>query len=178
MAVLRLMQSTAPRVRLVLILLCVAFSSTICTAGAAVLANDRPLPFRPGERLKFALRWTVVPAGEAVMEVLPMENFNGTAVYHFRLTAESNALIDLIYKVRDRIDAYVDTGMTHTVYYLHKQREGTNRKDVRVRFDWKTATAQYSDGQKTRRPIALAPGSFDPLSAFYYTRMQNFQNGW
>lgn len=166
---------TARAVRLITVAGCAAFWVVLCIAAA--MADDGEMPFRPGERLRFALRWTMVPAGEAVMEVLPMETLDGRRVYHFRLTAESNAFVDLFYKVRDRIDAYVDGDMTHTLRYLHKQREGGNRKDVRVRFDWRTATAQYTDGQKTRRPIALEAGTFDPLSAFYYTRMLGFESG-
>ena len=155
----------------------VVIFGVLCLSGTAALADGQGLPFRPGERLQFALRWTVVPAGKAVMEVLPFETLEGRRVYHFRLTAESNAFVDLFYKVRDRIDAYVDEAMTHTVHYLHKQREGSNHKDVQVRFDWLSGTAQYIDSGKTQAPIPVEPGAFDPLSAFYYTRTLDFHGG-
>lgn len=135
---------------------------------------DHPMPFAPGERLRFHLRWTVVPAGKAIMEVLPMKAIDGTPVYHFRLTAKSNAFVDIFYKVRDRIDAYASTDMTHAVRYHHKQHEGETRRDVKVEFDWKKEKARYSDG-KTNKKIDIIPGTFDPLSVFYYTRMLKYK---
>ncbi len=136
------------------------------------LANP-PVPFAPGERLRFQLRWTVIPAGEAVMEVLPMKTIDGTQVYHFRLTAESNAFVDMFYKVRDRIDAYANANMTHAVRYRHKQHEGDTRRNVRVDFDWQEEMALYNDGKKDRQ-IDILPGTFDPLGVFYFTRMLDY----
>lgn len=133
-----------------------------------------PMPFAPGERLRFQLRWTVVPAGKAIMEVLPMKTIGGTPVYHFRLTAKSNAFVDIFYKVRDRIDAYASADMTHAVRYHHKQHEGQTRRDVKVEFDWEKEKARYSNG-KTNKKIDIIPGTFDPLSVFYYTRMIRYK---
>lgn len=138
-------------------------------------AADKSMPFRPGEKLKFQLRWTVVPAGEAVMEVMPMKTIDGHRVYHFRLTARSNAFVDMFYKVRDRIDAYASADMTCAVRYRHKQNEGETQRNVKVDFDWRKKLAYYNDG-KTDKQIEIRPGTFDPLSVFYYTRMQNFKN--
>jgi hypothetical protein len=133
-------------------------------------ADGSPMPFAPGERLRFHLRWTVIPAGKAHMEVLPMETIDGVPVYHFRLTAKSNPFVDVFYKVRDRIDAYASADMTHAVRYRHKQHEGDTRRNVEVEFDRKNDKAYYRDG-KTNKKIDIIPGTFDPLSVFYYTRM-------
>ncbi len=132
------------------------------------------VPFTPGERLRFHLRWTVVPAGEAILEVLPIKTINGQKVYHFRLTAESNAFVDLFYKVRDRIDAFASIDMSRAVQYHHKQHEGDNRKDVEVYFDWERELALYNDG-RTNKQIEIKPGTFDPLSVFYYSRTVDFK---
>ena len=131
------------------------------------------MPFAPGERLRFRLRWTVVPAGEAILEVLPFKTIDGERVYHFRLTARSNLIVDQIYKVRDRIDAFASFDMTHAILYHHKQHEGDNRKNVEVRFNWEKDTAFYNDG-RTDNEIPVKPGTFDPLSVFYYSRLVDF----
>ena len=124
--------------------------------------------------MRFDLRWTVVPAGEAILEVLPIQIIDGRQVYHFRLTAESNAFVDLFYKVRDRIDAYASIDMSRAVRYFHKQNEGDNHKDVTVHFDWEKDIALYSDGSSNKK-IKIKPGTFDPLSVFYYSRMAGFK---
>ncbi len=153
--------------------------------GAILLTIPNPLrpaiahagdgvPFAPGEKLRFVLMWTIFPAGEASLEVLPMKTIDGKEAYHFRLTAESNAFVDLFYKVRDRIDAFVSADMSHAIQYTHKQREGDNRKDVQVRFDSKNFLAEYNDGQKNKTSN-IQPGTFDPLGVFYYSRMADYK---
>jgi Protein of unknown function (DUF3108) len=131
------------------------------------------MPFAPGERLRFRLRWTVLPAGEAVLEVLPFQTVNGQKAYHFRLIANSNLLVDQFYKVRDRIDAFASIDMTRTIRYYKKQHEGDVHHNVEVRFDWDKDIAHYKDGQSVSA-IEILPGTFDPLSVFYYSRVADF----
>jgi hypothetical protein len=127
-------------------------------------------PFGPGERLTFVLKWTVIPAGEAVLEVLPLEHMAGIDAYHFVLTARSNAFIDAFYTVRDRIDAWSDAAMTRSLVYRKKQHEGSTRRDITVSFDWEAMTAQYTNKGQARAPIVITDGTFDPLSIFYWSR--------
>ncbi|MCP4745324.1 MAG: DUF3108 domain-containing protein [Desulfobacteraceae bacterium] len=143
----------------------------------AMCRTARPvsMPFSPGERLTFILKWAQIPAGEAVLEVLPMKTFEGAQAYHFRMTAESNSFVDVFYKVRDRIDSYVSEDMSRTIHYKKKQREGEHKKNVQVNFDWEKASAQYSDNDKQKDPITIPPNTFDPLSVFYYSRTQELK---
>ncbi len=138
-------------------------------------AFNKNFPFHPGEKLTFQLKWTIIPAGEATLEILPKETINGIQSYHFVMTAKSNSFIDHFYKVRDRIDAYTDIEMTRTILYKKKQREGKTKRDVVVYFNWKKNKAQYTTLNSTRDPIDILPGSFDPLSAFYYVRLFNLK---
>lgn len=121
--------------------------------------------------MQFELRWENIPAGEATMEVLPVKTIDGTPVYHFLLTAKTNRFIDFFYKVRDRVEAYADLGMNHSIRYHKDQHEGSYKKNVTVAFDWENRQAHYSLKNKGKRPpLDLIPGSFDPLSAFYFAR--------
>lgn len=128
-------------------------------------------PFAPGEKLTFELRWGVIPAGQAVLEVYPMTVTGAERSFHFVLSARSNAFVDIFYKVRDRIDAYADATMNHTLFYRKKQHEGSHRRDETVKFDWRRKTAHYTNFGKSQKPVGLPAGTFDPLSAFYYTRL-------
>lgn len=133
-------------------------------------AFKKDAPFYPGEKLTYRLRWNFIPAGEAVLEVLPIVTINGVQSYHFVLTAKSNSFVDLFYKVRDRIDAYSDLDMIHSILYRKKQKEGRTKRNVIVNFDWDKKEAQYSNFKKKKKPIPLLPGSFDPLSVYYFSR--------
>ena len=134
--------------------------------------NHTPgFPFSPGEKLTFKLKWYFIPAGEAVLEVLPIEKISGINAYHFVLTVKTNQFFDTIYKIRDRVDSYTDIGMTRSILYK-KRRAGLNHtRDVIVNFNWDINEAQYSNFGRKRKPVSLLPGSFDPLSIFYYSRI-------
>ena len=131
--------------------------------------NQAVIPFAPGERLTYELRWSFIPAGEAVLEVLPMEIIDGAPAYHFRLTVVSNAFVDLFFKVRDTVDSYVDKAVTHSLRYCKQQEEGDTRRYEELTFDWSTNQVCYRNKKKTAY-LDLPAGTFDPLSVYYYTR--------
>lgn len=135
------------------------------------IADTANIQFTPGEKLKYTLRWENIPAGELQLEIRPITTINDVPAYHFVLIAKSNSAIDLFYKIRDRIDAYANTQMTRSEYY---QKTQTGRKKARNEsavFDWLNEKVQYTDSGVPQKPVNILPGSFDPLSAFYYTRM-------
>jgi hypothetical protein len=140
---------------------------TLSAAGLASTVEHRIIP---GEKLTYELRWENIPAGEMQLEILPITSIGGTRAYHFVMTARSNSAIDFFIKIRDRIDAYADLGMTHSIYYQKGQTGESKRQEV-IEFDWEERKALYTDTGRPHAPIELMPGSFDPLSAFYFTRM-------
>jgi hypothetical protein len=137
-------------------------------------AKENRVPFSPGEKLTFQVRWAFIPAGEAVLQVFPIETMNGRKVYHFALSARSYPVIDLIYKVRDRIDAYTDEKLTHSILYK-ETKEGKRKKKVVVHFNWEKGEAQRSNFGEKRAPIPVKPGTFDPLSVYYALRLHDLK---
>lgn len=128
-------------------------------------------PFQSGEKLTYLLKWTFIKAGTAIVEVRPNAIIDGRECRHFSLTVKTNDFIDHFYKVRDRIDAYTDLEMTHSILYIKKQREGKTHRDIKVIFDWVKKQAQYSNFKKKKSAITLLPGAFDPLALFYFSRL-------
>ncbi len=159
---------------LLLILCLTAFSRV--TPESRAFAKDSAFPFFPGERLTFHVKWAFISAGEAVLETQAIEILEGVPAYHFVLTAKSYPHIDPFYKVRARIDAFADTGMTHSVLF-RESKEGKRKKRVVVEFDWTRNEARYSNFGSKLNPIPIRPGSFDPLSVFYAFRTQPLREG-
>lgn len=139
-------------------------------------AEGKDIPFSPGEKLTFQVRWAFIPAGEGSLEIHPMQTVNGTRSYHFSFTAKTYELVDIFYKVRDRIDAYTDEAMTRSLLYK-KQQDGKRHRRVSVSFDWESNQARYTDIGEERSPIAVLPGSFDPLSVFHAFRLFRLREG-
>jgi len=65
-------------------------------------AAEKRIPFYPGEKLTFQVKWVMIPAAEAVLEIMPMEQVDGVRSFHFSMTARTYEAIDIVYKVRDR----------------------------------------------------------------------------
>jgi hypothetical protein len=145
-------------------------------SATAVQSGSGLFSFMPGEKLTYRLSWGFIPAGVATLEVMPLAEINGEAAYHFVMTARTNSFVDVFYKVRDRVDAYTDIDMNHSLLYQKKHREGDTIRDIEVLFDWQKQQAVYSNiTAKEEKTIDLQPGTFDPLSAFYYSRLQALQ---
>lgn len=148
--------------------------------ASVAFADSRPMAFAPGERLTFNLKWGIIPAGKAVLEVQSMKRVNGVSSYHFVMQARTNAFIDSIYRYRSRVDAYADEQLTHSLQYRKRTQFGSKTKEDRVHFDWESNEARFSrtgkypgrkpEIQTEQRRIPLMSGAFDPLSVFYYTR--------
>ena len=140
----------------------------VCSQSAP--ATEEKFPFHPGERMVFEVKWAFIPAGEGVLVVKPIEDIGGIPSYHFVFTARTNEVVDLIYKVRDRVDSYVDTAMTHSILYKQRQR-GKSRKDVTVHFNQTKLQAQYALFGRKAEPVSISRGTFDPLSVFFALRL-------
>jgi hypothetical protein len=149
-----------------------AFIFITFSHGSAFAGNTKalvPQLFHPGEKLTYNAKWGVIPAGELTLEVLPVATVNGIKAYHFAMITKTNALVDRIYKVRQREDSYVDVNMTHSLLYT-KRSEGQHPRDVVVDFDWKRLETTRSNFGEKMAPIRLMPGSFDTLALFYVIR--------
>ena len=156
---------------------CLLLLGPFLTLPLPAVAGQTDIPttraFVPGEKLVFELKWTFITAGTATLEVLPMQTIDGQPAYHFSLAAKSNAFLDSLYKVRDQIDAFADDRLTRSLHYLKKQHEGTTIRDIEVRFDWENLKTRYLKTEKgggEDKLTPVMPGSFDPLSAFYFVR--------
>jgi hypothetical protein len=139
-----------------------------------VKAVEKNLPFQPGEKLIFQAKWGIVPVGEIILEVLPMATVNGAKSHHFAITTKTSSFIDIFYKIRERANGYTDTGMTRSILYK-KESKGKHPRNVVVNFNWEKHEATYSNFGKKMKPIAILPGSFDPLSIFFVIRLHDLK---
>ena len=131
--------------------------------------KKREIPFEPGEKLHFEVRWGFIRAGEATLQVLPIEEVNGEKGLRFVMSARTTPFVDIFYKVRDTYESLTDIGMNRAIRY-RKKKEGHKKKEVIVKFDWEKMETQYVRTGEDWKPIPLISGSFDPLSVFYAFR--------
>ncbi len=139
-------------------------------------ASDIPFPFAPGEKLLYKVGWLSLSAGEMRLEVLPMKEIQGEQAYHFAMTTTTYSFVDIFYKLRQRIEAFTNKAITHSLIY-RKETRGKKKRNEQVRFDWQKRVATYEKNGKKEDTVDLLPGAFDPLSIFYVFRLQHLEAG-
>jgi len=133
-------------------------------------------PFQEGERLLYKARWGAIPAGQAVIETLPLQTIQGRQCYHFALTARTSPRVDTFYTIRERQDSYTDLSLKQTLQYA-KKGTGRRKRDVVVNFDWKNLTATSMDSGKPQQPVKIIPGTVDPLALIFSIRIKRLEVG-
>jgi hypothetical protein len=148
-----------------------AAGGSVMVAADSVAAAADSLPGRHsamvvGERLVFTIRYGLIKAGTAALEVVDRKKVGGRRAYHVVSTASSNSMFDGIYRVRDQVVSLMEEDHLYSLYFEKHLREGRYRADQQVSFDQARALAIYQDG----RTAAITPGTFDVLAAFYRVR--------
>ena len=161
---------TQPSLRsTVLLLLLLTFFPGFAHCAAA---NPQIFPFAPGEKLHYEVYWLGIKAAVATLEVLPMAVMDGKPVWHFAMTAQTTPLVATIYPVSNTIDAWAREDMTRALRYTENKRKRSTTKNVSITFDWDANTAYSVKNDEKKQTVELKPGAFDPLSIFYFFRMQ------
>lgn len=125
-----------------------------------------------GEKLKFVVRYGMIVAGSAEMNVEKVVDCGGHDTYHVVSTARSSKFFSLFFKVDDEVESFIDTEGLYTHRFEKHIREGGYKTDRVTNFDQKRHIAVR--GTDT---IQTYPFVQDILSAFYYARTQDLEVG-
>lgn len=140
--------------------------------------QERPRVLQVGERLTFSVRWLGMEVGKAHSYVSGIEELHGRKVYHLIAEARSNALIDLVYPVRDEHHSFLDVERLHSLRFEKKIKEGRYRADEVYEFDQENHQAlYYSRKNQSKKKMFIAKDVLDELSAAYWFRLQPLKVG-
>ncbi len=155
--------------------------SAFARASADGRAFGAPTAFSPGERLDFVLEWGGVGAGDATMEVFRETPPEGSESWRILSVTTSRTFVDLLYKVRNRFESYLDPATLATVKYVVQQKEGGRKRDFVLIYDQfrgeVTRLSKDKKGQSQSDMFTTVPGALDSLSALYVLRQQPLQVG-
>jgi hypothetical protein len=130
-------------------------------------------PFAVGEKLTFSVRYEFVKAGEAVIEVEGITEFNGRPAYKFATVARSTMPFSLVFEVEDRVESLLDVERLHSLRYEKNIKEGHYEKSEVVVFDQERHVAIYPGGKE----VPLEPDALDVLSSLFYVRFMDLEVG-
>ncbi|MBN2570892.1 MAG: DUF3108 domain-containing protein [Ignavibacteriales bacterium] len=125
--------------------------------------------FKEGEKLVFDLKYGFITAGTAVMEIPKIKRISGRDSYHITFNVNTTSAFDLVYKVRDRYETYVDVEGLFPWRFEQHIREGDFVRDFSAFFDHRTGKAKTSEGS-----YAIPKYVNDILSAFYLGRTLDY----
>ncbi len=144
--------------------------------------------FHVGEKLSFNVRYGFIKAGEASMEVKGKVPIRDREAYEIISTANSTGTFDFFFKVRDRVESYIDTQGLFSWKFNKKLREGSYKFDLLVDYDQYNGKAlidmiRYNDDdsltirKQENFTVDIPPYVLDILAAFYYVRTQKLRVG-
>jgi hypothetical protein len=152
---------------------------------------DRIIPneaFNIGEKLSFVIRYGFIHAGHATMEVKEITNIQERQAFRIISTAKSNKTFDIIFKVRDSVQTWIDVEGLFCWKFAKKLREGAYKFDLFVNYDQYAGNAvvemiRYENNEPLRIRkkedfvLNIPPYVLDILSSFYYIRSQKLRIG-
>jgi len=131
--------------------------------------------FGAGDSFHYDLHWSMIKVGKAELSFAeePLEP-GGPELLHAVFTVRTHGLADKLFKVRDRIESWIDPETGRPVFYKKKQHEGSTKRNIEIRFDWDALTATYVNDGDVHEPIEITEDTFDPLSLIVFLAQQDF----
>ncbi|MCX7834556.1 MAG: DUF3108 domain-containing protein [bacterium] len=154
--------------------LCVVNNWVYAKTPFAATPIQRPVvnnAFGVGERLMFSVDFGAITAGYASLEVLQVIELAGRRTYRIRAEAKSSKGFDYVYKVRDRIESFVDSIDFYTLRFVKRLREGNYKDDKLVTYDHSTRKAKLLSWGKEDVTTDFDSLTQDVLSALYFVRL-------
>ena len=141
--------------------------------------------FRGGEKLTFLVKLWFIPAGKVSMEVREM-SYKGYEVYSPLLTIKAAKLFSFFCPAEGNIRSYLDAQRLYTHRYEEHTIMGRHTYERLTVYDQRNRLATYDDPVKDRmgkvvridkKKVRILPHTQDMLSAFYYIRTQELEEG-
>lgn len=137
---------------------------------SAFCGSIRNTAFNAGENLTYKVSYVVagvsLSGGEATFKT-DLEKMMGKNVYH--VVAEGKSYHDMLFKVRDKYETYIDTGTLQPYKFIRDVDEGGHKTFENVSFYKATNTAITNTGTY-QVPSCIQ----DVLSAIFYARNIDF----
>ncbi len=139
--------------------------------------------FGDGEKIRYTVSYNWGPVWvDAGMVTFSVTNelFRGKTSWHLKGTGKSFASYDLLFKVRDYFDSWVDPESFRSLDFRRNVYEGGYTLLNTLTFDYNgkkvIANTKSNNNPQRTDTLPMRPCAFDMLSAVYYTRTIDFSD--
>jgi hypothetical protein len=136
----------------------------------AAAAERLAVPFGPGERLTYDVRFGVLKVGTGEMEVAGVTNVRGQESYHTRFRVRGGTFF---YKVNDLFESWFNTRSLASLRFKLDQNEG--KRDRERTYEIFPDRRTYREDDKPEQPSVADP--LDEGSFLYYVRTLPLRDG-
>jgi hypothetical protein len=137
-------------------------AQTVVTSGV----KRAKVPFGPGERLEYDVKFGALRVGNAHMEVVGLDNLRGRAVWHTAFWVRGG---NFLYRVNDVYESWMDAETLSSLRFVQELEEGG--KEVERRFEIYPERAVFI--QTSKKPAKEEKSVTQPLddgSFLYFLR--------
>lgn len=151
------------------IVLCAALC--VLAAQGYAEAGERQSGFKVGERFSYRVSWIGIPVAYLRSWVVGEIQLYGRPVYHIVVSVKTARWLDLIFKVRDRFDTFIDTEALIPLRSERIAREGGYYADEVMTYDHGLGRARYHSRRNgSVKHYTVPRGILDAVGAFYWFR--------
>lgn len=125
--------------------------------------------YNPGEKIDYLVHYGFIQGGLASLEIKHV-TLNGKALWHSVFTARTTGLADVIFKVLDIYESYIDPATELPVLSIRNISEGRYKRYNEVIFDHKSRPDSAILTSDLTGVHITEQGIHDILSCFYYFR--------
>lgn len=141
--------------------------------------STRHEAFGPGERLSFSVKYGFIKGGESQFTVRDTI-IDGRHVNHVTCGGRTTGLADLVYRVRDSYESYMDAATQLPVMSKRNIAEGRYRYNDKVVYDHKSGKMEKTI-RRRNKPVehkkeAMPDRIVDIVAAFYHARNNAFDS--
>lgn len=141
--------------------------------------EERP-PFGVGETIRYTIKYGIVNAGFATLEIVSTETVAGRTAYHVVSHARTNKTMDVFFKVRDVNESWIDTQSLCSLQFRQDIKEGRYTRRVETSYDHPARHSIYKKWRKGNESVVegpIPPFVHDVLSSLYFIRTQPLEVG-
>ena len=141
-----------------------ALVSPIRTPFSQSVSDDAAqVPFGPGEKSTFEVRFGSVKVGDGSLEVVGLEDLRGRETYHTSFLIQGGTFF---YRVNDTYESWIDTRTLNSLLFVRQIEEGTRER--KMTFEIMPERGTYVE--RTRQKTLVKPTVAEPLDegAFLY----------
>jgi uncharacterized protein DUF3108 len=135
-------------------------------AVVASTGNRAKVPFGPGERMEYEVRFGALRVGRATMEVVSLDNLRGRPAWHTAFWVQGG---NFLYRVNDVYESWMDAETLSSLRFVQELEEGG--KDIERRYEIYPERAVFI--QTSRKPPKEEKSVSQPLddgSFLYFLR--------